>query len=222
MSPRTRSRPDRSAAVAYGRRQPDPALSPADQAKRSQLVIPLTESRVTTSVEAADDYRAPLPCESRAYELTGLSPTAGSAHFTPDELLEATATAVAIEYEVDPTPGLVQKRLIEHGRAYYRRDDLTGPLPLGALESLALPFESYRLAFTPGLVADVYGTRVTDAMLEQDGRYVHTEGDLSWWIPTGQAFLSPESSDSPSAERAFARRHFFLPHHHRAAGAAST
>ena len=37
-------------------------------------------------------------------------------------------------------------------RTLYRRDDLSGLLPLGELQSLALPGESYKLAFTPGLL----------------------------------------------------------------------
>ena len=53
-----------------------------------------------------------------------------------------------------------QKRLIEHVRTRYRKNDLTDLLPLGALESLALPGESYKLAFTPGLLTQVYGNRV--------------------------------------------------------------
>jgi len=35
----------------------------------------------------------------------------------------------------------------------YRKDDLTGLLPLGQLASLGLPGESYKLAFTPGLLS---------------------------------------------------------------------
>ena len=53
-----------------------------------------------------------------------------------------------------------QKRLIEHVRTRYRKNDLTDLLPVGALESLALPGESYKLAFTPGLLTQVYGSRV--------------------------------------------------------------
>ena len=54
-----------------------------------------------------------------------------------------------IHYEEQPTTG-EQRRLIEQVRTLYRKDDLTALLPLGALESLALPGESYKLAFTPG------------------------------------------------------------------------
>src|SRR5207244_9042875 len=48
------------------------------------------------------------------------------------------------------------RRLIEHVRTLYRTDDLTALLPLGELEPLALPGESYMLALTPGLLAHVF------------------------------------------------------------------
>jgi hypothetical protein len=109
----------------------------------------------------------------------------------------------------------LQKRLTEHVRTLYQRDDLTDALPPGQLQPLALPFESYRLAFTPGLLGEVYVGRATDAMLEIEGRYVHSEGDANWWIPTGRAFYSPGTSDTPPAELAYAQSHFFLRHRHR-------
>jgi hypothetical protein len=52
-------------------------------------------------------------------------------------------------------------------------------------------------------------------MLANEGRYVHTESDANWWIPSGQIFYSPDSADTPPQELAYARRHFFLPHRYR-------
>ncbi|WP_367025573.1 SpvB/TcaC N-terminal domain-containing protein [Methylococcus sp. ANG] len=207
----------KSAAIGYGRRQPDPNLAPADQAKQAQILITWTENRVTNAVDTADDHRTPLPCESRTYELTGLTLPPGRSRFTFDEVLEAGATAIArtYEYKVNPAFAVVEKRLIEHVRTYYRRNNLSGSLPLGELQSLALPFESYKLAFTPGLVAEVYGGRATVAMLANEGRYVHTEGDANWWIPSGQIFYSPDPAHTAAQEVLYARQHFFLPHRYR-------
>jgi len=200
----------RSAAVAYGRRQADPALEARDQAKQGELHVTYAENRVTNPVDSNDAYRAPLPCESRSYELTGLTLPAGRDRFALDDLLNAGPGAAAIAYEESPAAGVLQKRLIEHVRTLYRRNDLAGALPLGQLESLALPFESYKLAFTPGLLAGVYGAKVTDAMLGDEGRYVHSEGDDQWWIPSGRVFLSLGATDDAAAELANARPHFFL------------
>ena len=200
-----------SVAIGYGRRQPDSDLSPWDRAKQAQTLITYTANVVTNAIEDLDDYRTPLPCESRSYELTGLAVPAGRNRFTFDHVLYAGTTATAIDYEVDPTAGSVQKRLIEHARTYYRRNDLVGPLPLGGLQSRALSFESYKLAFTPGLVAAVYGGRVGEVMLETEGHYVHSERDANFWNPSGRIFHSPGTSDTPSQELAYARQHFFLP-----------
>src|SRR5207253_2231776 len=145
------------------------------------------------------------PSESRAYELTGLDLSPGSVRFALDDLVAAGPAAAAIPYEQSAAPGLLQKRLIEHVRTLYRTDDLSGPLPLGQLQSLALPFETYKLAFTPGLLAAVYGTRITDAMLAGDGAYVHSEGDDQWWMPSGRVFLSSLATDDAPTELAAAR-----------------
>ena len=59
-------------------------------------------------------------------------------------------TAPEVLYEANAS-GNQRRRPIELLRTLYRRDDLTGLLPLGDLQPLALPGESYKLAFTPGL-----------------------------------------------------------------------
>ncbi|MCP9461813.1 MAG: hypothetical protein NNA24_07200 [Nitrospira sp.] len=206
----------KQAAIGYGRRKqirvvddqgnvqqvPNPGLTgldATDQAKQTTPLLTYTGNRVTNAVETADDHRTPLPCESRTYELTGYTPTGAAGRFQFSDLVRLDPTDLdglrrdhvfdtEIKYKDKPTGGK-QRRLIEHVRTYYRRNNLGGPLPLGELQSLALPFESYKLAFTPGLVAEVYGGRVTDTMLEDEGRYVHTEGDANWWIPSGRILL---------------------------------
>ena len=97
-------------------------------------------------------------------------------------------------------------------RTLYRANNLGGLLPLGRIESMALPGEHYKLAFTPTLLARVFEQRVTDDMLSSGGRYIHSEHDANWWIPSGLVFYSREPSDSSPAELAFARQHFFQPH----------
>ena len=52
-------------------------------------------------------------------------------------------------------------------------------------------------------------------MLANEGRYVHSEGDANWWIPSGRIFYSPGTADTPPQELAYARAHFFLPHRYR-------
>src|SRR5262249_10758672 len=146
------------------------------------------------------NYRTPLPSETRTYELTGFTPADDARRFSFDEWVKddyrRLNEASEIHYEEIADPNQTQKRLIEHVRTRSRKHDLTDLLPLGALESLALPGESYQLAFTPGLLTQVYGSHVSDAMLTADGGYLHSEGDSNWWAPSGRAFFSPNVSDT--------------------------
>src|SRR5262249_58442461 len=84
--------------------------------------------------------------------------------FQAADLVEPDPTAVGrlrhkftdqVTYEATVT-GNPCRRPIEWLRTLYRRDDLAGLLPLGELHSLGLPGESYKLAFTPGLLTQVF------------------------------------------------------------------
>ena len=97
--------------------------------------------------------------------------------------------AAPIAYETDPDPADLQLRPITRQRHIYYRDDLSAALPLGQFESLALPHTTYTLALTPGLVTLAYGTRVDDATLTDEGRYLSQDG--LWWAPSGRAVFDP-------------------------------
>lgn len=208
----------KSAAIGYGRRLGLSSLTGDDKDTQERTLFTYTENDVTSAIDdiaLLDDYRLPLPCESRAYELTGLTLPTSAVRFTVEDIRNKAAGAIPLDYEKAPTAGTQEKRLIEHVRTLYRRDDLTGLLPLGDLEPLALPGESYKLAFTQGLLTQVYGSRVTTGMLLDEGKYVHSEGDANWWILSGRVFYSSGSSDSPIVELAEAQTHFFLPRRYR-------
>jgi RHS repeat-associated protein len=207
----------KSVAIGYGRRQSS-LSNEDDRLKQTQTLITFTENRVTNPVLEADAYRTPLPYEACTYELTGHG--YGESE-RPDliHLLNTVQTAATLEYQMQPD-GSLQRRLIERVRTLYRRDDLSDALPLGTLESMALPYESYKLALTPDLLGQVYGdssgvalgaNRVTEDMLTEGG-YRHSEGDANWWIPSGRVFHHPELDASAAQELAFAQEHFFLPH----------
>ncbi len=229
----------KSASIGYGRRRPDGQLSDEDQKKQTQRLIIYTENRVTNAIDTADDYRTPLPAETRTYELTDLKPENDAERFSFDQwtrnAFSLPATAVEIPYEHAADHSSHQKRLIEQVRSLYRKDDLSALLPLGELEPLALPGESYKLAFTPGLLDQVYvrsGQKLLPAnpadvlkgggadrggyVLSQDSKaaefFPSSDPDNHWWIPSGRVFYSPTANDLPTSELAFARAHFFLPH----------
>jgi RHS repeat-associated protein len=250
-------------AIGYGRREtirvvdhlgmiaeiPNPGLNelgPDDPKKQTRPLITYSENRlakdpITGVIDTAHDYRTPLPCETRTYELTGFQPENNAARFSFDEWTRngfaLPASAEEIPYERAADHVTKQKRLIEHVRTLYRKDDLTALLPLGELGPLALLGESYKLAFTPGLLAQVFwregqpllpnpaavlggqgadrGGYVVSQDLKAAGAFPNTDPDDHWWIPAGRVFFSPDSNAPAVQERAYARSHFFLPHRYR-------
>ena len=195
-------------AIGYGRRHPDMNLLTDDSERQRQTVFTYTENDLTNAIDQTGSFRTPLPSEARTYELTGPTVAERAERFSMEDALASVLTAAPIPYEESPTTGELQKRILQHVRTLYRRDDLNDALPLGTLEPLALPFESYTLTLTAGLV-DIYDGRVSDALLEETG-LVHSEGDNNWWMPSGKMFYSREEDDTPAEELSQARAHFFL------------
>lgn len=152
-------------------------LDPSDREKQPDTLVTYTENRVTNPIDDVtvdpDAYRTPLLCETRTFELTGYTPTGAAERFRQADFVEPDPGDPAglrqihvfgneIPYEAKAT-SVKQRRLIEHVRTLYRPDDFgiaqndpLALLPLGTVYPLALPGESYKLAFTPGLLARVY------------------------------------------------------------------
>jgi RHS repeat-associated protein len=222
----------RSAAVAYGRRHADPALSPQDSAKQTSTLSSCTLSTYTNAVQSADVWRTALIAEVADYELLQLQ-HASPAGFGFDELGSELAAAsdgahdIAFE-NLNPAlnPGQPYRRLLKRTRTYYRPDDFGASsndanalLPLGSLEALALAGVSYRLALTNSLIALVYqrsGTALlpTPAMVlastaADGGGYVDLDGNGNWWAPSGRIFYTAAAA-TPQAESTEAHGNFFL------------
>jgi RHS repeat-associated protein len=249
----------RSIAVGYGR-----ADVPARLPVQDETHMTLTVNRVANCDNQPDWRHIGLPVETRTYEVvkpptTGLRfgweelQTLVAALFSPDHTEPSVAKTIPFQQwdwrrrwdpQLEPGgPANSRLRLIEQVRTFYRPDDLGAAqneprslLPLGTVESLAVPGESYRLAFPPGLLADVYrrprdigepsGSALPEQLLPDpdavlggpgaaQGGYVDLDGNGSWWVPAGRVHFSPGSADTPAQELAFARQHFFLAHRYR-------
>lgn len=221
-----------SVSIAYGRRFADasPQLTASDHAVQRQQLLTLTDSDYTNHIDELHAWRTPLPAESRNYELIHFrsgSGQTGATHLyrfgdVAGQVAQASDGRHNLPYEDLDAAGAVKpvpyRRLIECDRKYYRADDLDRILPLGVVDSLALPGRDYKLAFTPGLVAEVFHrddpleNQIPDPerTLGEEGRYVQLDGDGSWWEPTGRIFYAPHEC-SARAELEEAARHFFLP-----------
>jgi len=255
----------KQAAIGYGRRQPDASL-PTDDDRNKQLLIHITysENAVTNAITDRDDcYRTPLPAESCTYELRKpqQEKSAGGSTklFRLNDLLSFVAQAQDGKHDISyedieflqalraATDDVTEhdkyfRRIFEHVRTLYRNDDLTNLLSLGELDSLGLPGESYKLAFTTGLLTQVFqrphagqpseallpnpaavlagqagnqGGYLQSQTLKADGRFPGSDADDHWWIPSGQSFFSTNPADSAATESAQARQNFFLPRRYR-------
>lgn len=233
----------RAVAIGYGRRvaDPDPVLTDDDRKRQQQTLVTIFETRYTTQDPDPgldpDVHRPPLPWESRSYELIHVSPDASSEDeagrpITPlfrfDDLRRKLDAAGDGDHELpyedtghaQATEPVPYRRLIEHARIRYRSNDLSRLLPLGQHQSHALPGETYTLAFTPGLLSQVFRrdqenllpTGDADALLAGEGGYVRSEDSTGWWIPSGRVFYHPDPSAAHDEELTFARENFFLPH----------
>jgi hypothetical protein len=206
----------RSLSIGYGRRS-SPLTTQWDRDRQTTTLITYTENAFTNAIDDADTYRTPLPSETKTYELIGFSPAHNAARYSFDDWASGGFAAL------DNAPA-ASKRLLSNQRIRYRRDDLRGLLALHDLEPLALAGETYRLALTPSLLADVFkrkrpGQPDEDllpidpgAILEGSGPdlggYVRFDGN--WWVPSGTVFYA-ENPTTAAAELTEARSHFFLP-----------
>ncbi|MCF7990934.1 MAG: toxin [Thiohalocapsa sp.] len=216
---------------------------------------PLPCQTRTYELRKAEQDRSPPNDAIRRFSLDEIADriaeAADGAHDIAYADLDFQAAKDAIEAG-EANPDQSWRRLIESVRIHYRPDDLgsgvnepstpdddpTALLPLGRLESLALPGETYKLAFTPGLLDAVYQRRLegadedeplvpnpaavlplpadpTSAEPADRGGYLDLDGDGCWWLPSGRIFYSPDGTDTAVAELAYARAHVFLPHRFR-------
>ncbi len=222
----------KSVAIGYGRRFADdsPLLTDGDRARQQHLLLTLSENRFTNAVQEADAYRTPLPAESRSYELIHLAPTAGRPgtmnRFGFEELAAQVARASDGQHDLPyqnvngsgTTPNVPYRRLVTDIRSYYRANRLDRTLPFGVAEALALPGQSYKLAFTTELLNEVYRRGAPSEnllpdlpqVLHHEGKYADLEGDGRWWVPSGRVFYAPQEV-AAGAELEQGCRHFFLP-----------
>lgn len=221
-----------SVAVAYpriGRHteiDTDTVLLPADTLDRIHEVqgkphLVYSENRFTEDIDPPDpdNHRLPLPCEVRTYELTGLEPEAGELYYSLANLRQAPIADPDNElpYHQLTGPGDPRRRCVEHVRMQYFDRNLIDALPLGRHNTLALSYETYKLALTEDLLETILGEKLNDlqdfgenrqAMFERvlraGGYHYFTDDPGRWWIRSGIARFVLEGEQH-------AAQHFYLP-----------
>lgn len=202
-----------SAAVVYPRLVPDVSLHAITQQEQQKTIILYARSRLTNDIIVNDEYRLRVPAENETFELKGVSKS--GVLYIPSEFINILADARSDEaqyHELEKAlnPGKAQRRLIEHTRSVFYKNDLTGPLALYQLESRAIPYQGYQLAYSPELLSDIFGpinvpgARITDAIMNE-GRFTHSEADTKWWVRSGTTqFIEGAETATDAQNRFFA------------------
>ncbi len=236
----------RSLTIGYRRRE----LPGVDLPEQNETHLTLTANRFANRPDEADWYRLGLEVESQTYEVVKPpEPQIADTRIVPFRF-EQMVTLIAGLFPLDNpepesaklwpyekwdwrinsnnAPADTRLRLIERVRVLYRADNLTGFLPLGTIESLALPGEVYKLALTPGLLSSVLkreqGGQPPEDLLPNPAPLLEGKGadqggftqlGGAWWIPSGRTFFDPaanvaDPSLTAAQELAAAHQHFFL------------
>ena len=181
-----------SVRVAYPRRVPE-----VPEQARPLLCWTLTD---VANTDDATTHRLGVETATRGYDVTGLAvPVAG--RYSPEALAAILPGLPDLSLEQVPNHVTGQRRLVEATRHEYWSDALTAPLPAGQVGNRALLRQTRRLAFTPGLVAQVYPPEVDAGVLTAEGGYEQIDG--LWWAGDGVvrydplAFYQPSRWDSP-------------------------
>lgn len=187
--------PLRTANVVYPRATTDPAIPAHSQAEQAILRITSQNTTYSNDIDSDAAYRLPVAVEERSFEIGGIAPAGDLFDLIP---LDAAITDAAdIPFEASLL-GAPERRLISAMRTEFWDETGTVALPFATIGPHVLARRSLALAFTLGLLSDVYGTDVDAAMMTAAG-YENIDGD--WWRPSSVvrygAFFQPASVETP-------------------------
>lgn len=190
----------RSVSIAYGRKNIPQNLPPLLKEAQERTEIVFTQNDYSPLINGFD-YHLPVLYQSMTWEVTGI--VAATDFFSFDELYSQLVTnrPAEIAYHSEPGAG-ASRRLIEHSKTLFYDASLSASLLPGNVVCPVIPFESFKLAFpaatgTP-LTKHLFGTRLSNKMLEDAGYQLHADGN--WWMPSGKQLFDNN-----------AKSHFYQP-----------
>ncbi len=182
----------RQAEVVYPRR------GSGHDAEQSQGKVVVTAHTVIDDDTTNDRLHLAVPSTEETWELTGPTLSEASAP-TVASLNTAFDGASVIAFHTAPSTG-DQKRRLSRLEVRYWNNDLSNTLALGTLGDRALVHSKRLLAFSDGLVADRFGTKVTGTHLTAAGYEEETgTGIAGWYLPSGVSTLDSSNFYRPSA-----------------------
>jgi Insecticide toxin TcdB middle/C-terminal region len=174
-----------------------------DRAKQEETVVLYTEIDYTNPIDSANDFRLPLPCETRKYRVSAASQQGLFDYSTlvaNDFAFFRCASEVALEDADLSEDG--EKALVARDRVLYRSSNLSTCLQCGRIETYSVIDQTFQLAITPGnlsgplsRVLPPAGTTDLKEILETEGGYRDLDGDNHWWIPSEQSRYSATTND---------------------------
>jgi len=177
--------------------------------EQNLLHIILTEADFTKDIVTPVAYRLRLPYQTKTYELKLNKQVTGNNLYS---IADLKISATELPYEATFTPDTDEKRLIEHIKTIYLKNDLETPAKEGEHDTLGFNLEAYQLAFTNSLLDNIYTkpagpSKVSPSMLAK-GKYIDLKNDGHWWVRSGTV----QYFDALAGENATdAAKRFYLP-----------
>lgn len=174
----------RDAQLAYARRTPA-------QAEQGVVLATCRSMTLAPLISTTYDFRHGVTTESVQYEL----PVPSTAAPLPLTTVDSTMTSATV-LPFDGTLAAGAMRTIEHVRHQFWADDLSAALSQGQVQTRALPYDHFALAFPATLLTSVFGSSVSSADLVSQG-YVSPDGD--YWTHAGTTAYDAASFYQPTS-----------------------
>ncbi len=193
-------------------------LSRRSNSSSDVIVYPEQQSLKATAsktlyIDTADDlpyrYRG-IPYDQQSFELLGLTLPAGDTYFSYDEMNSQGSAAFGsiVPYLGTVTPGTLQMQQLSWSQSFYWNDDQSNFLLAGFISERALVHHRSNACFTEENIAQVFGTKLTNESIQNDGGYFlntdtgywHNNGLVQYYFETTDCFYMPNMTENSFAD----------------------
>lgn len=148
------------AEIAYPRRANVSGILP----EQRKILATYTENSYINETETS--YHIGISCQVLRYEIHNLE-LLSNEKFTINTILGFIKDAEPIDYAVTPATNTKQKRLIGHEKTTFLSEDLKSELDFGWIAFHGLPFRTYTLEWSEGLI-NAFDKQGTEGLLTGD------------------------------------------------------
>lgn len=187
-----------AAQVAYPRR------GSGHQPEQQNTYISVSQASFINKTDSLSFYRIGAPEEQSLWELrSSTNPISENNRppWRPNELKNAIDNATLIPPETNFSGTGNEKQLQSQIYNTYYSQNLANELPVGEIAAHGLPYRNYQLAFTEGLINNIYNSGTTRIDLNTspnpitESGYIETSFSTSgnWWVPSGRMIFDANS-----------------------------